>query len=187
MINRLIRKCFGVCAFLSFLTSLTFAADIYHGKVIDEETGEPLAGASVTVIWYKTPIVQFEGSLYFQSAQETLTDAEGKFSLEAAPGVDWNPFTTIVKKPRLVIYQPRYWPFHPGRMPKEYWDDAYLAEAFKNGVTIKMARVKTEAEMRDIASLSAIGASNVPYDQIPNLLQNVNSQIKFAGIKSYYK
>jgi len=178
---------FTVCVSVILLGSVTLAADVYHGKVVDEETGEPLAGASVTVIWYRTPIVQLEGSLYFQSAQETVTDAEGKFSLEVSPGIDWSPFTTVVKKHRLVIYQPRYRPFHPGRMPKEYWDQNNLVEGFKKGVTIKLAKIKTETEMREIASLSSVGASQIPYDKIPHLIQNVNTQTKLAGIRSYYK
>jgi hypothetical protein len=45
----------------------------------------------------------------FQSAQETLTDTDGKFSLEAAPGIDWNLFT-VLKEPDVLIFKPGYGP-----------------------------------------------------------------------------
>ncbi len=34
----------------NFLAGRALGSDVYHGNVIDEETGEPLVGASVTVI-----------------------------------------------------------------------------------------------------------------------------------------
>jgi hypothetical protein len=88
------------------------AADLYQGQVVDEETGQPLVGAAVTVVWYKTPFVQQERSLYFQNAQEAETDSRGKFSLLVSPGTDWNPFTVIIKEPTIVIYQPGYEPVY---------------------------------------------------------------------------
>jgi hypothetical protein len=33
------------------------SAERHYGEVVDEETGEPLEGAVVTVIWYRAPLV----------------------------------------------------------------------------------------------------------------------------------
>ena len=95
--------------FLLLLTSLVStgcvrslsAADLYHGQVVDGATGEPLVGAVVTVIWHKTPAVHMERTRQFQSAQETVTDAQGKFELLVSPGIDWNPLTVIIKEPTI--------------------------------------------------------------------------------------
>jgi len=114
--------------------------DVYHGTVVDEETGDPLEGASVSVIWYRTPIIQLAGSLYFQNAQETVTDANGKFSLEVSPGIDWSPFTTVVKEQVTVIYKPGYGPFAPGRMPRKFWEYSERVAAFRKGATIKLVK-----------------------------------------------
>src|SRR5437867_1950966 len=81
---------FSFCTY-RFLTGLL--TDVYHGRVVEEEGGTPLAGAAVTVVWYRTPAIQMEGSLYFLSAQETTTDADGRFSLQVSPGLDWDPTT----------------------------------------------------------------------------------------------
>jgi hypothetical protein len=174
----------ALCVGLSFFASISFCADLYHGKVIDEETGAPLAGASVTVVWYRTPIVQLEGSLYFQSAQETVTDAQGKFSLEVSPGIDWSPFTTVVKEHSLIIFKPGYAPFEPGRMPKEFWVYRNLVEAFKSGVTIKLLKLKTNEEMRRFSNLSSLGIGRVEEEAIPRLLYNLSQQRKLARLKS---
>jgi hypothetical protein len=158
-----------------------FGSDVYHGTVVDEETGEPLEGASVTVIWYRTPIIQLEGSLYFQNAQETLTDAKGNFSLEVAPGIDWSPFTTLVKEHAVVIYKPGYVPFAPGHIPKEFREYTDLVAAFKKGVTIKLARLKTKEELIRYTTLIIV---RVPPEKIPNLTRNINIQRKMAGLRS---
>jgi hypothetical protein len=82
-----------VLALFGSLGSITFdrplyAANLYQGRVVDEETGQPLVGAAVTVVWYRTPAVHMERTLYFQSVQDTETDCQGKFSLLASPGTD---------------------------------------------------------------------------------------------------
>jgi hypothetical protein len=175
-----------LCVGLSFFASSSFCADVYHGRVVDEETGEPLAGASVTVVWYRTPIVQLEGSLYFQSAQETVTDAEGKFSLEVTPGIDWNPFTTVVREHRIVIYQPGYWPFTPSRIPKEFWVYKELVTAFKNGALLKLTKCKTKEEVQKCV-LESPGLVRVPDEKIPYLIRNINLQRKLAGLSPLLK
>src|SRR5262245_61401337 len=94
---------FAVLLGFLLVGSVLSAADLYHGQVVDEETGQPLSGAVVTVIWYTTPVVSMERTRSFLSAQEALTDSDGKFSLLASPAIDWNPFTYVRKPPEVVI------------------------------------------------------------------------------------
>jgi hypothetical protein len=164
--------------------SLSYGGDIYHGTVVDEETGKPLEGVSVTVIWYRTPILQLERSLYFQSAQETVTDAEGKFSLEVAPGTDWSPFTKVVKEHDIIIFKPEFAPFNKGHMPKEFWAYNTLVDAFKKGVTIKLTKLKTNDQISRYTTLSSLGVGRVIEEEIPRLVFNLNQQRKLAGFKS---
>jgi hypothetical protein len=42
-----------------------------------------------------------------QNAQETLTDVDGKISLEAAPGI---LFTYVLKEPDVLKFKPGYGP-----------------------------------------------------------------------------
>src|SRR5438552_10149675 len=46
------------------------ATATYHGTVVDAETGTPLQGASVTVVWVKRPVIAMDGPEYFHEARE---------------------------------------------------------------------------------------------------------------------
>jgi hypothetical protein len=165
------------------------AADLYQGRVVDEETGQSLAGAVVTVIWFRSAIIALEGARDFQSAQETVTDSDGKFSLVVSPGIDWSPFSYIRKEPKIVIYQPAYEPTWAGWMVRnKYMTSTDLAEALKKGATIKLQKLKTKEELGKFTSPDSSGliSVGVPIEAIPKLARAVNTQRKMAGIESYY-
>lgn len=158
------------------------AADLYQGQVVDEETGQPLVGAAVTVVWYKTPAVQMEGSLYFQNAQETVTDSQGKFSLLASPGIDWNPLTVIVKDPTIVIYQPGYEPvWVTWRVRMGFKSSGDFAAALKKGLVVKLSKLKTEKELRYFSDVGSLVHPDVPNERIPKLVEAFNIQRNKLG------
>ena len=166
----------GSTAYVQLLS----AADTYQGQVVDEETGQPLVGAAVTVIWYKTPFVQQERSLYFQNVQETVTDSQGKFELLVSPGVDWNPFTVIIKEPTIVIYQPGYEPVQAMWLLRMgFRSHTEFAAALKKGFVVKLPKLKTDKELRYYSDTHV--HPNVPYDRIPRLVHVVNIQRKNLG------
>jgi hypothetical protein len=160
--------------------------DTYHGRVVDEQTDQPLVGAAVTVIWFRSPILGLESTRDFHSAQETVTDSQGKFSLSVSPGIDWNPFTYIRKEPQIVVYQPGFEPTWAGWMDRNNYNSGVeLAEALKKGTTIRLQQVKTE-DQRRFADLGAVAHTVVPHHAIPILVRVVNVQRKLAGITSLY-
>ena len=96
-------RCLMLVIVLSWVCSSAqplYGADVYQGRVVDEETGQPLVGAVVTVVWFRSPIVGMEGTRDFQSAQEAIADSDGKFYLPVSPGSNWNPFSYIREEPR---------------------------------------------------------------------------------------
>ena len=177
----------SVCSGLGSSYRPLSAADIYQGRVVDEETSQPLAGAVVTVVWFRSPIAGLEGTKDFQSAQETVADGDGKFSLVVSPGIDWNPLTYIRKEPEIVIYQPGYEPTWAGWMVRNKFNTMLdLAEALKQGTTVKLSKLKTEQQIRHFSDLGTVAHTVVPNEAIPNLVRVVNLQRKMAGIKSLY-
>jgi hypothetical protein len=167
--------------------SVSLAADLYHGRVVDQETGEPLAGAVVTVVWFRSPILGLEGTRDFQSAQETVADGDGKFSLVVSPGIDWNPLTYIRKEPEIVIFQPGYEPTWAGWMRRNKFATTLdLARELKKGTIIKLAKLKSHKEIMHFSSLGAVVDVVVPQRSIPNLVRAVNIQRKIAGLTSFY-
>jgi hypothetical protein len=162
------------------------AADLYQGRVVDEETGQPLAGAVLTVVWFRSPILGFEGTRDFLSAQETVADSDGKFSLTVSPGIDWNPFSYIRKEPEIVIYQPGYEPTWAGwRERNKFKRPTEFAEALKKSATIKLPKLKSKEELRNFTNVSSLTHITVPYESIPNLIRAVNVQNKMAGLQQY--
>jgi len=161
-----------------------FAADLYQGQVIDEETGQPLAGAVLTVVWFRSPILGFEGTRDFLSAQETIADSDGKFSLIVSPGIDWSPFSYVRKEPQIVIYKPGYEPTWAGWMDRnKFKGPTEFAEALKKGATIKLPKLKTKEELRNFVGV--LTHITVPYESIPNLISAVNVQRTMVGLQPY--
>lgn len=151
------------------------AADLYQGQVVDEETGQPLVGAVITVVWYKTRVVYIERNLFFQDAQETVADSQGKFSLWVSPGTDWNPFTVIIKEPTIIIYQPGYepvWVMWIARMG--FNSHAEFAAALKKGAVVKLAKLKTEKEKRQFLDGGNLKLIEIPSGAIPKLNAAIN-------------
>jgi hypothetical protein len=168
---------------LSAVASVTSAAT-YHGKVVDAETGKPLKGAVVAVIWHKKAILSMNGGWYFHNARETLTDTEGQFSLDASEGINWNPFT-IVQEPRIIVFHPGYGPLSPG-YPREFKDVYGIAEALERGALIKLPKLKTQEELRKFACSSCLElAADVPPEKVQDFIRLINVHIKMAGFKPY--
>ena len=165
--------------------SPTFAmAQIYRGKVVDAETGQPLEGAVFVIVWNKKPALSMNGPQYFHSATEALTDAKGEFSVDGSPAVDWNPFTYITKNPSVAVYMPGYGPFPVGHV-KETPQKEIEKAMTGTGAIIKLPKLKTQEEMRRFASPGILHISTgTPYEEIPNLIRLINVHRKIAGLSS---
>jgi hypothetical protein len=155
----------------------------YHGQVVDAETGKPIEGAVVVVEWHKKPRIAMGGINYFHNARETLTDAEGKFSLDSSPGIDWNPFTFILS-PRIITFYPGYRPFtpaHPGDIGMKEGGLDEIAVAFEGGVLVRLRKLKNTEEARSVS----MGLILAPWAYVPNLMRSINVQRKMAGLSEY--
>ena len=162
-------------------------AKMYHGQVVDEETGKPLEGAVVVVVWHKKPIVSMDAPEYFHDAKETLTDGEGKFTLNASPAIDWNPFT-MIKEPNIVIFQPGYEPFALLRtlMRQGFHSFEDIDTAFQKGAVIKLPKLKSRDELIKFSGFGDVLIGGVPFEKIPNLKRAFDIQRKMVGLPPYY-
>jgi len=156
----------------------------YHGQVVDAETGKPIEGAVAMIEWHKKPRIAMGGINYFHNARETLTDVEGKFSLDSSPGIDWNPLTYIQTPPWIVVFYPGYRPFTPA-YPEDIGIKGSLKnlDAFEGGVVVKLTKLTSEKELRSFTSKGGFGPVMAPYAIIPNLFGLINIQRKSLGIE----
>jgi hypothetical protein len=174
----------SIAGFFVFVPRGVVYAKTYHGQVLDEETGKPLEGAVVVVVWHTRPIIAMDAPEYFHDAKEALTDAQGRFRMEASPAIEWNPFT-VIKKPNIAIFQPGYEPFallRPlTRQGFKSFED--VDRALQKGATIKLPPLKTQEQLKKSGLDIAIG--EVPSAKIPNLIRVINVQRKTAGLTSF--
>ena len=171
---------------ISVLPSLVYAK-MYHGQVVDEETGKPLEGAVVAVVWHKKPMVSMDAPEYFHDAKEALTDAQGQFRLEASPAIDWNPFT-VIKEPNVVIFQPGYEPFALLRTLTKQGFKSFedMDRAFQKGATIKLPKMKSREELKKFSGFGDVLIGGVPFKKIPNLKRAFDVQRQLLGLPPYY-
>ena len=113
---------------------------------------------------------------------EALTDAAGKFAVDASPGIDWNPFTYVLKDPWIEIFKPGYGPFpvaHVSTKPVKELKEAFLRE----GPVVELPRLKAKEELLKFAYPvgigncgpdKALGAHCVPDERIPKLMRLIN-------------
>ena len=164
---------------------LAIRSATYQGKVVDEETGAPIAGAVVTVIWYRSPIIQMDQTRSFQTAKEAVTGTDGSFSIWTWPGIDLNPFTYVLTPPDTIIYKAGYAPLsRPTTYDRGYASYEGLADALKNGIVMKLPKLKTKEEEMKL-SLGYLSAIDVPYERIPKLVQHLNAYRKTIGMSPY--
>jgi hypothetical protein len=91
----------------------------YWGKVVDADTGEPIAGANVMGIW-RFDYTVIQGSSSFADARETVTDDKGRFIISPARQIWFYPFSNMLFE-ELYVYKSGY-DSHPPQM-QYTWSD----------------------------------------------------------------
>jgi ankyrin repeat protein len=88
-------------------SNVTLATDvnatILKSKVVDAETNEPIEGAVVVVVWWR-PVFSLcmENCHTIHDAAETVTDAQGNFSIDISMGL-------LADRREIAIYRPGYY------------------------------------------------------------------------------
>jgi hypothetical protein len=177
----------AIAVFSGFIPRELVYAKTYHGQVLDKETGKPLEGAVVVVVWHTRPIIAMDAPEYFHDAKEALTDAQGRFRMEASPAIDWNPFT-VIKKPNIVIFQPGYEPFALLRTLTRQGFTSFedVDRAFQRGDD-KTAEIKDPRTESKVCRCIGYGHwGDLPFEKVPNLVRLLNVQRKMVGFTSFY-
>ena len=175
---------FGACSY-RFLGGLRTA--VYHGQVVDAERGTAIPEAVVTVVWYRAGIAFESHPKFLLNAHETVTDIDGRFSLQVSSGLDWNPISTRVDEPSIVVYKPGYEPLWGGTEIRYGFKGNQLVESLKRGATIKLRTLEAAklASTRYTDDGSVLPGASIPSERIPNLMRAINAQRKMAGLQPF--
>ncbi len=176
---------FGACTY-RFVDGLR--TDVYRGQVVDAERGTPIPEVVVTVVWYRAGFGIETHALSLLNAQETLTDANGRFSLKVSSGLDWNPLSARVNDPKIVIYKPGYKPLWGATAAEHGFESKNaLIAALEAGTTIRLRTLEAakQSNKRYTSPGEVLPGGGVPPERIPNLIRAINLQSKIAGVEPY--
>jgi hypothetical protein len=149
-------------ATLSLAAGSADAAGPWKGRIVDAETGQPLAGVIVLASWWRRSPGAVHERREFHEAHEVVTDADGRFVVPAVPTSATSPFARV-QGPRVIIFKGGYgqWQFR-GEPPLRGSDaeqrSDWLEEAWKRfareGIVIELPPLKTREERRDFRGMA---------------------------------
>lgn len=141
----------------------------YKGKVVDEETNQPIEGAAVVAVWY---IQRYGGAAgpiaKLLTAKEAVTDKNGVFKIPSMISFHWWPFATL-DKPKISVFKSGF-----SGIKKYNYD-------IRNAI-IQLPKARTRKE-RLKAMTDAEFADNIPPWKIPNFLKMLDEEYKLLEIE----
>jgi hypothetical protein len=152
--------------------------------VIDGDTGEPIEGVVVTVVWrgYGVPATAVRTEVH--SVRETLTDADGRFRVKSEADFNWNSFKEIKKEPSVVIYKAGYGPpqFDP---PLSRETSRFLWQPLLNGATVMLRKEGDRGKLLSRSALFELLGGEVGPEDTPLLQAEVDTQSDLLGVPRY--
>ena len=153
----------------------------YRGQVIDAETKAPLAGAVVVALWWRNRVYPFHSVAEHYAVRETVTDAEGRFLLEAKDVEEGAPRRTY--HPEFLIFQPGY-----GSYPRKYVSPrGFTGGIFERPDTVvELPRLADREDRRKHLWLFGPHSySDKPFRDLPELMRRINTERIAIGLEPY--
>ncbi len=143
----------------------------FRGQLIDVETGQPIAGAVILVVWWEAVFTPIQTNREFYDAREAVTDADGRFEVPRyAP-----PFFTFrFFRPDIIYFAPGYAAHSEVVTPPD-------GEPFVDPTVIQLRRLKTREER--IKSLPS--RPSIPVEKMPQFIRAMNVERLAVGFSPY--
>ncbi|MGH7324143.1 MAG: hypothetical protein ACREJ9_05785 [Candidatus Rokuibacteriota bacterium] len=136
---------------------------------MDVETGEPIPGAAILVVWYELIPHPVQTNQKFYDALEAVTDAEGRFEVPRRPP----PFFDFRIRLAGVTY------FAPGYVVHTEVVTPPNGQPFVDPTVVRMRRLKTRQELWE---KSRARPSKVPDEKMPGFIKAINAENKTLGL-----
>ncbi len=151
---------------------IVYPSGPFHGKVVDAETKQPLAGAAIVAVWYWEGPGLGHAAERLYDAREVVTDTNGEFTLPRTVHV---PVWGSIREPDIVIY-------YPGYKDTLHGDELKMSDAEARALRVVELRRAVGEERRRYAGMpSAVGG--VPDKKMPNLIRLVNVERRSLGLR----
>jgi len=140
----------------------------FRGKIVDAETGQPIPGAVVLMIWYKLVYAVVQTNMEFYDAREAVSGPDGTFEIPRLSP----PFFSF------RIYRPSWTLFASGYEVQRVVVTPPTGQALVDPTVIEMRRLKTREEL---VQKSRARPGEVPDDRIPEFIRAINIERKMLG------
>lgn len=153
----------------------------YRGRVLDAETGRPLAGVVVVAVWRRVRVVPLGQRSEHYAAREALTNESGDWVIDAHDLESSAPRRT--RRPTFTIFLPGYGRPREvaGTRPSPPW--TFYEGA---GHTVEMARLNSKDErLRHLDSVDPYNLSETPFTEIPKFTRLFNQERVSFGLGPY--
>jgi hypothetical protein len=137
----------------------------FRARVVDMETEEPIAGAVMLVVWWRTCAIF--GQQCFVDAREGVTGADGYFEVPRLTG-----FHLVVERPSMHL-------FVPGYVVESLSVTPETGEHYVDPTMFRMRKLKTREEIRRKAIYAPV---MVPPERMPRFLEAVEVEQRMLGI-----
>ena len=153
----------------------------YQGQVVDAETKAPLAGAVVVALWRRNRVYPFHSVAENYAVRETVTDAEGRFFLDAKDVEEGAPRRTY--HPEFLIFHPGY-----GSYPRKHVSPTgFTGGMFERpGTVVELPRlVDREERRKHLWLFGPHSYSDKPFRDLPELMRRINTERIAIGLEPY--
>jgi hypothetical protein len=151
----------------------------YHGRVVDAETGQPLAGAVAVVVWSRERILPLHSSTVFHAVREALTGPDGTWVLDGRDVEMRAPPQTY--PPSLDVYYPGYAAITSNVFIKS--GGALIGDLVAGG-TVRLPRLRVREERR--RGFGLVPDTPTPFKDVPNLMRLINVERARLGYEPLY-
>jgi hypothetical protein len=152
----------------------------FEGKVIDSETKEPIEGAAVLAVYYRTVHTIAGSNSYAFDGQEARTDANGEFNIVEQSG--WFGEISGWARAQLVIFKPGYGVFPTHQKSKAIGTNKTWPEPKKYFV-YEIAKLRTVRERE--TNLHFLGLYDIPSSKRRYLTTLINKELTILGFEPY--
>ena len=143
----------------------------FRGTVVDAETGRPIPGAVVLIVWLKLVYALVQTNTEFYDAREAVTGPDGTFEIPRLTP----PFFTF----RIIRYGPQV--FAPGYAEHRWVVTPSTGEALVDPTVVEMRRLNTREERLNALSRSS-PLTDVPLDKMCLYIKAQNREAQNLGL-----
>jgi hypothetical protein len=101
----------GAAVILAAIVLTLATCHRYRATIVDAESGKPLPGAVLVVVWCRYYWLAMDHTYTFHAAEEAVTDSQGRVSITTWPAIDWDPLTRVAE-PQIAISLVGYEPIN---------------------------------------------------------------------------